>query len=79
MRWIGTLSGTDVASGVAEDGANSAGCATCVITADGTGSAACVVTRRGTCGGGGGSWDCLPMRNSRKSASSSWIPAMAAP
>jgi hypothetical protein len=28
---------------------------------------------------GGGGWDGLPIRNSRKSASSSWIPAMAAP
>jgi hypothetical protein len=29
--------------------------------------------------GGSGGWDDLPMGNSRKSASSSWIPAMAAP
>jgi hypothetical protein len=62
---MGTPAEMDAVSEVVQDGA------------DGAGSAACVVARRGTCGDGG--WDCLPMRNSRKSACSLWIPAMAAP
>jgi hypothetical protein len=71
---MGTPSETDTASEVVQDGA---GRAAYVVTADGAVSAAGVVARRGACGGSG--WDYLPMRNSRKSASSSWIPAMAAP
>jgi hypothetical protein len=71
---MGTPSETDAASEVVQDGA---GRAACVVTADGAGSTAGIVARRGTCGGSG--WNYLPMRNSRKSASSSWIPAMAAP
>jgi hypothetical protein len=74
-RWMGTPSETNAVSKVVQDGADGAGSAACVIPA---GSAACVVVGRGACGGGSG-WECLPMRNSRKSASSSWIPAMAAP
>jgi hypothetical protein len=77
-QWMGTPSETDAASEVVQDDADGAGSGACVVTADGAGSAACVITRRGACGGGGG-WDCLPMRNSHKSASSSWIPAMVAP
>jgi hypothetical protein len=65
-QWMGTPSETDVASEVAEEGA------------DGAGSAACVVARRDTYDDSDG-WYGLPMRNSRRSASSSWIPAMAAP
>jgi hypothetical protein len=76
---MGTPSETDVASEVVQDGKDDAGNSACVITTEGAGSAACVVSRRGTCGGGGGGWDCMPMWNSRKSASSSWIPAMAVP
>jgi hypothetical protein len=64
---MGTLLETGVASEVAEEGADDAG------------SAACVVAGRGTCGGSRGGYDDLPMRNSRRSASSSRIPVMAAP
>jgi hypothetical protein len=77
-RWMGTPSETDTASEVVQDGVDGAGSAAHVVAVDDGGSIACVFTRRGACGSGGG-WDCLPMRSSRKSASSSWIPAMAAP
>jgi hypothetical protein len=77
-RWIGTPAKADTVSEVVQDGADGARKAACVGATDDAGSAACVVARGGVCGGGGG-WDGLPMRNSRKSANSPWIPAIAAP
>jgi hypothetical protein len=61
---MGMPSETDVALEAAVEGA------------DGARSVACIVVGRDARGGG---CDGLPMRNSRISASSSWIPTMAAP
>jgi hypothetical protein len=77
-RWMGTLSGTTSCQGWprAAQMALEVPPVSSPRTAHGVLPA---LLLGGACGGGGGGWDYQPMRNSCKSASSSWIPAMFVP